>query len=323
MNKFIKVSLIVAAVLLGVGLLFSAIGMFGAKKEIKRLIKEEVITQDKIEMVTGLINGEDIHLDLLDEDINIQIGDGAKELKVNGVVISDSSEAVLVDADSVKNLDLELGAGSFTIEEKTAADGKIEISFDGLGNCDYRIEEETLYVEGFKGLSINTYDVGIAEIVLKVPAGSVFEEAEIKVGAGEMIIEDLSVREMETEIGAGELEMKKLEADTLAVKIGAGRVETKDTVVKDAEISVAMGECVFKGTINGNLDADCDMGNMQFELTGKESDHNYDVSCSAGNIEIGGFQFAALAADREIDNGTESTFEVKCSMGNIGIHFEE
>ena len=68
MNKFIKISLIVAAVLLGVGLLFSAIGLFGAKREIKRLIKEEVITQEKIQKVTDLLNGEGLSLDISDQD---------------------------------------------------------------------------------------------------------------------------------------------------------------------------------------------------------------------------------------------------------------
>ncbi len=320
MNKFIKVSLIVAAVLLGIGLVLGIIGFFGAKKQIKRAIVEGVKLEEKLEQAEEILG--DLNIDFSGKDINIQIGDAPTELKVNGTAVTgDSSDIMQVDASEVKKLHLELGAGSFTVEEKESTDGKIDIRFDGLGNCNYYIEDATLYIEGFKGITVG--NMNPAEIVLQIPAGITFDEVDAEVGAGEMIVKDLSVREMEAEIGAGELKLKKTEVEELSTHVGAGRVRVDDTSVKNAEVSVAMGECIFEGTINGNLDAECNMGSMEFTLTGKETDHNYDVSCSAGNVVIGGFEYAALAADREIDNNVDSTFDVNCSMGNISIEFEE
>lgn len=321
MNKFIKVSLIVAGVLLGIGLILGIIGSFGAKKQIERAIVEGVKLEERLEQAEEILDG--LEFDFSGKDINIQIGDVPTELRINGDIVDakDRSDIMQVDADTVKNLHLELGAGTFTVEEKESSDGKIDIIFEGLGNCNYRVEEATLYVEGFKGIGINNN--GGNKIVVRIPAESVFDEVDAEVGAGEMTVEKLVVRDLEAEIGAGELKLENMEVEELSTHIGAGRVRVDETVVNHAEVSVAMGECIFEGTIKGNLNADCDMGSMEFSLTGKETDHNYDVSCAAGNVSVGGFEFAALAADREVDNHVGSTFEVNCSMGNIVIAFEE
>ncbi len=320
MNKFIKVSLIVAGVLLGIGLLLGIIGLFGAKKQIKQAVIEGVQLEERLKQAQEII--DNLEFDFSGKDINIQIGEAPTQLRINEEIIADaSSNAIQVDAQAVKNLDLELGAGTFTVEEKEAADGFIDISFDGLGTCSYEVKEDTLYVEGFKGIQVG--NTGANEIVVRLPKGSVYEEVEAEVGAGEMEVDGIEIRELEAEIGAGELTVDNAKVQELTVKVGAGQIQVSDSVVQDAEVTVAMGECIFEGTINGNLNADCEMGNMEFALSGKEEDHNYDVSCAAGNVSIGGFEFAALAADREVDNQANSTFKVDCSMGNIVIAFEE
>lgn len=65
------------------------------------------------------------------------------------------------------------------------------------------------------------------------------------------------------------------------------------------------------------------MGNMELSLNGKESDYNYEVECSAGNIDINGTYISAFGAERSIQNGASRTFKLECNMGNITVLFKE
>ena len=65
------------------------------------------------------------------------------------------------------------------------------------------------------------------------------------------------------------------------------------------------------------------MGSMDFQLKGKEEDHNYEIECSAGNVELNGWEISALGAEKYVNNGSASTFELSCSMGNITLNFVE
>ena len=93
--------------------------------------------------------------------------------------------------------------------------------------------------------------------------------------------------------------------------------------VLNADIDVNMGECIFEGLISGNLDAECHMGNLELNLLGSQSEHNYNIECAAGNIEMDGYSMAALAGERKIDNGADSEYDISCNMGNITVEFEE
>lgn len=109
----------------------------------------------------------------------------------------------------------------------------------------------------------------------------------------------------------------------LEAQVGAGRMTVKDMSAYDAEISVGMGECIYEGSISGKLEADCSMGNLEMELTGTEEEHNYILECDMGNMNIGKTAIGGISAERQIDNGAGSTYEVSCSMGNIAIRFKQ
>ena len=80
---------------------------------------------------------------------------------------------------------------------------------------------------------------------------------------------------------------------------------------------------LFRSVIEQELDAECNMGSMDFLLKGKEKDHNYEIECSAGNVEINGWEFTALGTEKYVNNGAATTFELTCSMGNITLDFAE
>ena len=333
MKKFIKVSLIIAGVMFALGCLLAIISMMGGKHQLKVAIREnlaEAEIEDLDDVVEEFVYSAGGYVyELTDGDWGFVKRENADGLVVNGGSVTEktaeaaSSGSYQVPVSSVKSLSIELGAGELKIETKADSEDVIDLSFDGLGNCDYKVEDGTLYIEGFKGITIAGNTIRANEIIVRIPENMYFEEVDMEVGAGIVTIENCKVGELEAAIGAGEVTMEKLEVSELSAEIGAGQLDVADAVIQNADLDISMGECIFEGTISGDLEADCDMGNLELTLTGKESDHNYKVSCSAGNISVGGFEFSGLATSREIDNNAEGCFDINCNMGNIVVEFEE
>jgi len=83
--------------------------------------------------------------------------------------------------------------------------------YQGKGECDHRVEDGTLYIEGFKGIKTIGADISDNVITLVIPQGTRFEELDIEVGAGVMEITGIGAAEIEASIGAGELIMYQVE----------------------------------------------------------------------------------------------------------------
>ncbi|MBQ8596403.1 MAG: DUF4097 family beta strand repeat protein [Lachnospiraceae bacterium] len=323
MKKFFKWSAIIAGILLVVGLVlvFASTVMGGRQAVISVGENLKNVEWDELEDV--LESAQGLEFNIGDSGLNITLnGEGTTELKVNGITISAGEQSQSFTAAEIRGLALSLGAGEFIIRTKDTDDGMIDLTVTGVGECKYYVEEGTLVVDGFRknfGISAGS----VSEVVLEIPAGMRFVEVDAEVGAGIMHIDNLQTRELETSIGAGELNLEKIQADEFTTQIGAGQVIAKEMDIMNAELDVSMGECIFEGQISGNLEAECDMGNLELALDGSQSEHNFQIECAAGNIDMEGFSVAGFAAEKTIDNGAGSEFEITCNMGNISIEFEE
>lgn len=322
MKKFVKIGLITAGILFVVGCLLVVISVIAGGHQLATIIREDEALIEKVG--TFVDKAADAAYKITDGEWGYVWEDGnSDELVVNKNIVTGQENWYQVSAKDVTGLYLELGAGSFTIEEKETSDDNIDIAIEGIGSCNYFVKNGILHIEGFKGINVIGNDINLNNITLRLPKGHMLEQIDTEVGAGLMTITGLKVKGLDAEIGAGELKLEKIEAEELLMEIGAGRLEASEMAVTDAEITVSMGECVYKGSIGGNLDAECDMGNIDLKIDGKETDHNYQVECAAGNIAIGGFSFSALAAERNVDNNAASDFDIECNMGNISIRFTE
>lgn len=318
MNKFVKVSLILAGIFMALGISLCLIsGIVGGRKLVNTITSDEEL-DDKIEVLVNSVCA------ILNK---VTGGDWFPAFDGSIVIDGDAIESLTVEDTSyvvplteVKKLEIAIGAGELSIEEKELTDGNIEISVTGLGEWEYHMDEDTLCMNAFDDV-IQTMNVG--EITVKIPKDSYFEEVDIQVGAGTLTLLDVDAKELEAKIGAGEAIMKDITADEFTAEINAGSLSAKEISSVNAELSVDLGECVYEGTISGNLEADCDMGNLDIVLTGSEAEHNYAIECDAGNIEIGDRSVSGVSAEKVIDNGVESNFEIKCGLGNITVDFED
>ena len=323
MNKFFKYGFMAAGISMVVGIVFALIGtVLGGRiilNNSKRILGslKDIGVLDAIDD-WSLAHHGGWHLGWREED-------APTELKINGEIqdLMTIGQPGEIASSGIRNLELTLGAGQFYIREKDTDDGSISILVQGVGDCDYYTDGDTLYVESFKGNHFIGEDLSQNQIIIDIPKGSSFDEVELTCGAGVAEIDHISANELEIEAGAGEVKVNFADVTKFSANIGAGRVETSDMTAQEVDLEVGMGECIYHGKGIRKLDAECDLGNMEIIVEGSEEDYNYEIECAAGNIDLGGRSITGLAAERNIDNGAPGTIELSCNMGNITVSFQE
>lgn len=327
MNKFFKWGFIAAGIcmLLGVllALICAAVGgtvIVRDSAEYLRAMENIGILDDTIEFAAEKLE----RWDKWDDDLAITSKDRPTELYVNGSLIESNIDSKWqVQMNNITKLHMEVGAGEFYIKEKDTDDQTIDISISGLGKSNYYVKNDTLYIEGFMGNYIGKWSDD-NEIIVELPKGVKFDQIELEIGAGRLEVQNLLAKSADIEIGAGEVIVEGADIqDYFSAEIGAGRLETRNMKAENVELSLSLGECLYQGEIVNNLDAECNMGSMELLIEGGYEDHNYEIECAAGTIDMDGYSFGALAAEKNIDNGAAGTFDISCSMGEIRIGFND
>ncbi|MDE6747441.1 MAG: DUF4097 domain-containing protein, partial [Lachnospiraceae bacterium] len=242
-------------------------------------------------------------------------------------------------ASDITDIDIDLGTVYLVIEE--SEDDHIWIKNDSsVKTIKYVVENGVFRLYGSKTglLGNNSYK---GNVYLRLPKGMNLDSIDIEIdagqmeninleadtidlssGAGEFSIDGLTARTISISVGAGEMDIDSMIADNVGISVGAGNVDANNVDVKDIDLEVGMGSISMQGKITGDMDVDCGMGNVSLKLQGTEADHNYDIDCAMGNVKIGKNEYSGIAAERSIDNNSNSDFDIDCAAGNITIEFE-
>ena len=298
MKKFTKISLIVVAVLAGLGILLCGIAsLMGGGSGIWE-------------------NGELVY--------------GDWHVGYHGIYYQGESGEILDEADweiplaEVKNIKFDIDAAELQVE--ASADSE-NIGVELLrGNEKYYscfLDDTTLTV---------SYDTrshhfnNSPKIVVSIPKGASFDMVTINTGAmaGGMSFDEISCENMEINVGAGDFKAEKLTVlKKLEAVIGAGNVEIEDGEYRDVKLECGVGNLTFTGKVTGGIKGHCGMGEMEIELDGKETDYNYNISCGLGRIEINGTTYSDLSGTKKTENaGAVGTIDLDCGMGNIDVDFQ-
>lgn len=323
MKKFAKGSLLTAGILAALGCVLCLISALAGGRSFTYWARNDERVMESLDRVANRLNDAFSGFHFFGDWHFYYDGENPKDLTINNDTAGGNAWEAQQSLDGVRELNLILGAGSLVLKEKDSSDGMIDIYVQGKGECDYKIKDGTLYVEGFKGIKTLGTEISENIITLVIPKGTSFEEMDIEVGAGAMEATGVAALEIDASIGAGELVLSKVESQELSVEVGAGRMEAANMVSKDVSITVSMGEGIYEGTISGNAEVECDMGNVEFSLKDSQDAFNYDVECGMGSIEIGGTGFTGLGREQRMNNHASKEFEVNCNLGNINISFQE
>ena len=330
MKKFFKFCAVTALFLVLVGLGFAAAG--GA-----------LTNTEQIREVVDRVTGGRIHLDLTEQGREWQNEAAAGKLqnslgnvldRIDGDVHYDIEDATMFDekhpivkddfegtypAEAIRNLEVELGGCSFTVEE--SGDDDYHVAASGFNKLQCYVEEGTLYVRATVKTVVDTKESG--NIVLYVPVDAALLDFDMEVGAGIMNLGRVKAQSVELEVGAGQILAESVTAGELDISVGMGAAHLYGMRVAELNADVGMGNLYAKGAVTGSGDLECSMGNITLELSGAAADYDYSIKCGAGNVEIGQESYSGLLQEKEINNGTGHPMEVECAMGKITISFED
>lgn len=260
------------------------------------------------------------------DDISDIIDGGTVDYDINDVSMFDDDYGIMngnVDrycpGTDIRNLEIEVGGCQ--LETRSSGDDSIYLEVENAHKFQGYVSEGTLYIRATAGSALNWTDIGKRKIMLYLPDGFYFDEANIEVGAGELRLDDLYTDKAKLEVGAGLIILESAQVQDLEVSVGAGGVQLNDMLITELNAEIGMGEFLAEGILNGDADVSCSMGNIEMTLEGSEEEFNYRLEGSMGNISVGQDSFSGFSSERNIDNHADKEMEIECSMGNITIDF--
>ena len=305
MKKFTKVSLVIAAICAGIGVVFCRVGaVMGASfSNVYDMAKEGKFD------VGGWHVGEGVYYtDTAGEEGNY-----------------DKDVEETFDMGTFESLELQVGAADVTFEENDSSNQTqvmLEYGYKKYFSCE--MKGKTLYVKyDTKGKVLNSQ----ASLTVSVPKDAKLQSVTLKTGAGDVDMNNLGTlaQNLTFMTGAGDVEAYGINVTgTFEASTGAGDVTITDGTFEDINLKSGMGDFDFTGTVNGDITVSSGVGETDFELTGKESDYNYELTTGVGEIEIGDEVYSGLGGKRTIENeGAEKNISITTGTGDVSLTFAE
>lgn len=303
MKKFLKVCLITAGILFGIGLIFCLIGkVYGGEGQFLSLLKDGKFGVEIGDGIVGIKQFDIGDMNSFDKHFEIKSGDIDKE--------------VLAEA-GYETIQIEIGGGELVF--LPSDDEKIYVEAEGVGKFQAYTADNKVKIK-----SLKTASMVIGKITVYLPNQVTLRELDLSVGGGtiDMTEVDIYANNINIELGAGQIVADYVESRNVEIEVGAGEAIIENISVDNLSANVGMGDIRIRGDIGQELEVECAMGNADFDLAGAEEDFNYILECAAGNISVGRNDYSGIAIDREIDNGAMKDCSLECAMGNISVRFQ-
>lgn len=293
MKRFLKVSMLIALVMLLAGVLLTVAGRAaGGRRQLSQLISDKFL-------VTFYSNG-----------------DGGIEFDDSREIWTDDFQEELSGQPGKLNIE----AAGISVRVMETEEKKIQVEGKNSEKVQCYVEDDTLYVKARGREELLKDEASLGVVYLYLPSGMQFEEAAIDLGAGEVNMDVLNTGRLDCSVGAGSLNITRPQADTVYLDLGMGEINLYEATLKDVELDVGMGAAYLDGSITGDVTGACGMGSLTMALAGAEEEHNYKVRTSMGSVSIGE-DMGDAAGNWDIDHGADSNFDLSCAMGSIEIYF--
>ena len=143
----------------------------------------------------------------------------------------------------------------------------------------------------------------------------------IKIGAGALSATQLQSERLNIKIGAGEGIIDNLQVtDQCTAKVGVGNLELGKTNtvsnIHNLNSETAMGNTEITGKLTGNSTLKCSTGNLDLTLAGRKSNYSFSTNTTMGDIT---FEKDSQSENTSTENYGDVT--LKCSMGAITVDF--
>lgn len=158
------------------------------------------------------------------------------------------------------------------------------------------------------------------EITITIPRGFTAGDYNLIVGAGNVEADAIRALNGNFEVQAGRLYIKELNmSEKSTYNVGAGEMVLQDVTIHDITLDCGVGNVQIAGLVTGDNEISCGVGKVELDIEGSGDDYSYDISAGIGNVEIDGNSYHDL--DKRIDNGSGNNLTLDCGIGNITVDF--
>lgn len=310
MGKITKITLVIAAALVAVGMVLAIIGGatggmqsihfdrngFSIGPEGDRYMAKDVITKREVQKEFKNI--------ILDVDAyDVELVQGEEYAVQYSYYKKNTSPVVSVDGTTL----------NIKADEKER-DGL----FDGLPLLGIKSGSKIkIYYPENAQLEVIEIDNGAGDVRVKNLGA---KELDVSLMLGNVHISNVNVDKMELSLEAGDCNLEDVNASTadLSLKLGDLAAKRVNTKALDAENS--SGQITLQGNFEGKTKVACSLGDVSLTTPLEESTYGYQLKVSLGDITINGNNVSSPSV-KSAD--TLNQLQIKSSAGDIAVNFEK
>lgn len=212
----------------------------------------------------------------------------------NQIVTEKIIENVQVEQEEITSISIDMNVGKLTVNDGndfTIKGKNLEQSefYDYVDNGEWIISNYT-DVWNIPKLSRKGRHSSFnktPELIITIPKDFIAEYFSITIGAGKATLETARAKNVNLSVEAGELIVQQLEAkENCDFQVEAGNLEIKNGNVINTDMSCNVGQLKFSGELADISNIECNVGNIELKLKGKQEDYNYSIDCGVGQIKI-------------------------------------
>ena len=216
----------------------------------------------------------------------------------------------------ISDLNIQINAADFYIKEGNSF--SVE---SNLKNLEVDEKNGCLTLKDLTKIKLNgsnAYENAV--LTIYVPVGTVFDNVNIKTGAGRFTVDSLSAATIGFELGAGDVTISKLIAEKSAnIEGGAGRITISNGAIKDLALKMGMGQLNLTAALTGDSELELGVGESNITLLGSKDDYELDIEKGIGNITVDGKNVTDFGSS---GNGANEV-DIHGGVGAINVRFED
>ena len=214
----------------------------------------------------------------------------------------------------ISDLNIQINAADFYIKEGNGF--SVE---SNLKNLEVDEKNGCLTLKDLTKIKLNgsnAYENAV--LTIYVPVGMVFDNVNIKTGAGRFTVDSLSAATIGFELGAGDVTISKLIAEKSAnIEGGAGRITISNGAIKDLALKMGMGQLNLTAALTGDSELELGVGESNITLLGSKDDYELDIEKGIGNITVDGKNVTDYGSS---GNGANEV-DIHGGVGAINVRF--
>ena len=214
----------------------------------------------------------------------------------------------------ISDLNIQINAADFYIKEGNGF--SVE---SNLKNLEVDEKNGCLTLKDLTKIKLNgsnAYENAV--LTIYVPVGMVFDNVNIKTGAGRFTVDSLSAATIGFELGAGDVTISKLIAEKSAnIEGGAGRITISNGAIKDLALKMGMGQLNLTAALTGDSELELGVGESNITLLGSKDDYELDIEKGIGNITVDGKNVTDFGSS---GNGANEV-DIQGGVGAINVRF--